>query len=334
MSLSLRPYFPRLVALGLAGASVASVACSSEATGKGGSVDIGDVALQSYTTVVCDRFERCYPDLLKSFFGTKDACNSRVGTATEKEFTGLGTTVSQAQLNACTDKLNAAPCEVEGSDLTVEAHAFIKECQFQGTFAEGAACSSSAQCASGSCFKSGQAAIPDCGVCSARVPEGGDCTNANCAGGLTCFNNKCVVPSDVDGACNTDTPCAGILRCVAGKCQRPLPKDADCNPDAAGVVLCDPSQGLRCLKTEPLDPTKGKCEPISYAQLGGKCGFDRATVKLTLCLGSSCTSDDNGTCVADRTEGAACSEQESVECEFPLTCVNGACTRVDPQTCK
>jgi hypothetical protein len=335
MFLSLRGSRSRLIiTLAWTSFAVASIACTSSSGAKAGFVSIGDVALTDYTAVVCERFQRCYPDLVKSFFGNADACIARVGTASEKEFTGLGTTVSQNQLNACTDKLRQARCEVEGNDLTVEAHAFLTECEFKGTLGLGASCSSSAQCQTGSCFKSpATSGIADCGTCSERVAAGADCTAANCTNGLVCFNNKCTVPSDADGACNTETPCAGILRCVAGKCQKPLGKDAECNPTAT-TVLCDPSLGLRCLPTTPIAPTKGKCADVVFSKLGEKCGFDKTAVKLTLCLGSSCTSDDNGVCVADLAEGAPCSDAESVECEFPLSCIGGSCARADPSTCK
>jgi hypothetical protein len=314
---------------------VASMACgTSSGSPKSGYVNVGDVALKTYASVLCQRFQRCTPDLLQSSFGDIDTCNTRMTDASSFEFTGLGTTVYSSQLDACSEKLQAADCNLEGHDLTAEAHSFIPECIFKGTVADGGSCTSSAQCTSGSCFKAqGQTTTNYCGVCSARVPMNGDCSAANCEGGLACMNKKCIVPSNVGGPCSFTQPCAGVLLCVGGTCQKPLGSGETCDPDVENVI-CDLSKGLRCLPTAPGSAVKGKCAAVSFLKVGEPCGFDAANAKLTLCLGSSCTSDNNGKCVPDLQEGAACSDQQSIECAFPLACIGAVCARTDQASCQ
>jgi hypothetical protein len=325
----------RLVTMFMTGLAVGAVACGSSKNNKGGYVSLGDAALQNYAQVLCNRFQTCTPDFIQSAFGDVNTCLSRVNAQVAGEFTGLGTTVYESDLDACTSQLSSADCDIEGHDLTAEAHAFIPECQFKGTVGNGGTCTSSAQCASGSCFKAqGQTTTNYCGVCSDRVALGGDCSGANCAGGLVCQNKKCVTPSGVGGACGADTPCAGILLCQGGKCQKPLGKDAECDPDNDTDILCDLAAGLRCLPLSPGGPIKGKCAGVTFAKLGEACGYDQASVKLTLCLGSSCTADTNGKCVDDLEEGQPCSDTQSIECAYPLACISGSCAREDKATCQ
>ena len=302
-------------ALAVAMIALLAHACSSSARASAPSP-----AATIYTQAYCERLDRCQTLQARGNFGTVDGCVSRVAPDTDDELRSPGAAVTEDQANACASAMRQAPCDVLTSALPA--------CQFIGSLEAGAACGSGYQCKTGSCFRTTDAGtLALCGTCSARVPEGSNCTNANCQGGLLCAKGRCMAPADVGAACGDAQPCRPNLQCEQGKCQLPLGAGAACTPStasAADVLSCDATQLLYCVG--------GTCAAVRYVAVGDRCCADPAAKQLVACAGSSCASD-SGTCVADLKEGDACSS-DGAPCEVPLACIDGHCGRTSIAACR
>jgi hypothetical protein len=272
-----------------------------------------------YTQAYCERLDRCQTLQVRDNFGDVATCASRVVPDTDDELRSRGTTITQDQASACATAMRQAPCDVLTSSLPA--------CQFVGTLEDGAPCGSGYQCKTGSCFRTTDSgALALCGVCSARVPAGSDCTNANCQGGLLCAGGKCKPLADSGAACGDAQPCKPNLQCANGKCQLPLGAGAACTPEAGGAADgCDETQLLFCVA--------GACAPVRYAAVGAACGVDPAAKQRVSCTGGSCSSASAGTCVADLKEGDPCGSAEAA-CEVPLSCIGGQCGRASIAACQ
>jgi hypothetical protein len=282
----------------------------------------------SFATAFCTRLDRCRPRLVRDEFGDVATCRSRLFPDFNDELTSPGTTITTAQIDACTAKMGSTPCSVLTSAIV--------ECNFAGTLAAGAPCGSGYQCQTGSCFRvtssSGVTAL--CGTCSARVPLGGDCTTANCEGGLSCTNGRCIANGAEGAACNPDTqPCQAQLQCFNGACVRQLVAGAPCTPVRDGQpdpIFCDP---LFFCAPNKNDPNNGTCTAVRHSLLGDECGLDEAAGQLLACAGASCTSATGGRCVADLKEGATCDPARG-GCEVPFECLEGRCSRQSITICR
>jgi hypothetical protein len=296
--------------------------CGNKAVSSGGGPNGTAANLTAYGNANCSRYERCDPNFLKSFFGDVATCTSRFVDDSQRLSALNGASITQAEVDACAAQLGSVPCGAKESDLP--------QCHFPGTLPIGAGCTSALQCTSGSCWHE---PTPDgeepCGKCTARVAAGADCSHGQCDQDLFCVNGKCVAGAAVGATCNdTDAPCEGALTCDNGKCAQPLGQGAPC--DASAGSACDPTKGLIC--TLSAGNGGGQCQPAGFANLGDKCGLD-ATGKLTSCLGASCSDLQNGTCVPDLAEGAACDTQSGPDCAFPLQCQGGKCVHGETATC-
>jgi hypothetical protein len=299
------------------------LACSSKAP-----ENTPSPAATTYTQGYCERLDRCQTVQARENFGSVDECVTRVAPDTDDEFRSPGTTITADQASACATAMRQAPCDVLTSALP--------ECQFVGTLDAGAPCGSGYQCKTGSCFRTtdgGTLAL--CGTCSPRVPEGSDCTKANCQSGLLCASGRCKALADVGGGCGDAQPCKPNLQCAQGKCQQPLGAGAACTPPAAAatdVVSCDGTQLLVCVAVGA-DSAAGTCVAVRYAAVGESCGLDPTKKQLVSCGGSSCSDGSAGTCSADLKEGDACSS-DGPPCEVPLGCIDGRCGRTSIASCQ
>ena len=94
---------------------------------------------------------------------------------------------------------------------------------------------------------------------------------------------------------------------------------------------------------------KGKDD--QYARLQGKLvshkggeeyEFADQSGKITRCLGASCSRLPVGKCIPDLKEGQPCADPsaptsqnvDEAECEFPLECIGGKCTRLAETKCQ
>ncbi len=259
-----------------------------------------------------------------------------------------GSGLSAASFQSCADKLAAIPC-----DQTTRE---VAECDFnntKGSLADGAACASDFQCASGECrggdvedddLQCGTCAprgavgaacgsgLPSCatgttcritsggstGTCQALATEGQTCDDLNgpsCGTQLQCDNatKKCTRYPKAGAPC--EGICAGSLRCIAKTCQLGAEAGAACPTGS------ECSSGLSCNTTTRL------CEPTARIPLGGACGNGQ--------VGSCEPSADcsNNVCTARLAPGAACGPK-GTECVAYYTCLNGVCSPVDPAACK
>ena len=201
-----------------------------------------------------------------------------------------------------------------------------------GALPNGAACSSTLECADGFCDTS--ATCP--GTCSAFAQPDADCSATPCGPGQVCdgATSRCVAKTPPGGPgepCANDLPyCDPGLRCAFETCIPRLPTGEPCQSTA------DCATGLYC--PPPYSPLAGSCAP--RVPEGQPCAEDAACVPGTscaptvcepppsagepcsaTCLGGYC--DLNGRCAAYRTLGEPCGS--GVECSPHLACVAGAC---------
>lgn len=307
---------------------VGALACSSEEADP----PPPSAAATAYATAYCERLDRCRTRASRDTFGDVQTCTGRFLPDIDDEFRSPGASITDAMVDTCAARMRGAPC-----DTLVSA---MLECQFVGSLQAGAACGSGYQCQSSSCAKvtngSGVSAL--CGTCSDRVPEGSDCTNANCQSGSVCAEGRCQVLADLDEPCEAQ-PCKPDLQCFQGRCERFLGPNDECTPETDGreVLRCDPTQLLFCAPTS-VGSNDGRCVPVHHAPLGATCGFDATANALVACLGASCSApltatSGGGICVADLKEGAACTATDAT-CELPLYCIDGHCGRASIHACR
>lgn len=300
-----------------------TVACSSSSGPSLGSGAPSGLAT-TYAEGICGYYARCNAFVLKSSYGDAARCTSSLAVATEVSLKAKGTSVTQGQIDSCVNKMRTARC-----DEFVEAS---PECQFTGTLPDGSPCLSGSQCMSSSCFHAvvnGQS--QPCGTCVQPVPEGADCSQADCDGANFCVDDRCVKPVPVGADCNTtDKICDVTLECIQGKCAAPLPSGATCELGNEDAPICDVFGGFTCVGSE----TSGTCQEIRFVPVGEPCGFDFASGALTSCLGASCSSlTQSGRCEAYVAEGAACREG-GPSCEPGLQCTGGTCQKPDVTACQ
>jgi hypothetical protein len=275
---------------------------------------------------LCDKINQCAPFAIKLEYGDVANCKTRNSAAAKAELQVTDVSISDAEIKACAAAYSAASCgDVFDGKIT--------GCDFKGKRADGAKCTSGAQCASGSCYRdTSGGTVPDCGSCKARVAENGDCTAASCERGLVCNTaKKCVKRAALDGDC-TSTSCSYGSTCVSGKCTATLAESAACQL-GAGKASCDSFKGLYC-KAAGGDAgvTSGTCQQFAFANVGEKCGIDTTTFTYTQCNNSSCVTDTGGkgTCTAFVKDGDACTSKDT--CAAPASCRGGKCG-FDTNTC-
>ncbi|MGH7285998.1 MAG: hypothetical protein ACRELY_31140 [Polyangiaceae bacterium] len=218
-----------------------------------------------------------------------------------------------AQLGTCASNLPNASCnesvdQVDGCDI-----------ETNGTLADGATCSISEQCQSGTCTlsggaSSGDAGSPLCGTCSPAIPDGADCSNGNCVSGDVCnFNNsgdggfsavceKKPAPGGIGATCAQSSACTAPNHCEfaegteSGTCTAPVASGGACTQSgecASGLVCtgqttrtCGPPvaeggacTGSDCASGLACDFSSLKCVKIRFAAAGAGC--DENTVRCS-----------------------------------------------------
>lgn len=258
-----------------------------------------------------------------------------------------GSTVTEAQVEACAQAIHAAGCT--GRPGVPQA------CLWAGTLSPSSACNEAFQCQSGLCFAAapvgdaGAGAPGGCGKCEAVATAGQPCTGTTCAQDTVCdptkmpptcatvtsvgvgapcngattvcdpgtfcdvTTMKCVATYKEGQTCNASTECTAPATCRAKKCTSPSQAGGGCYVDTDCVA------GLGCSMNET-------CGAVTWASAGEHCG------DLARCLVGACTSA--GTCPLVVPDGKACPTDESHTCDSLSLCVGGVCTLEDTIACK
>lgn len=269
----------RLVSVGwfLVGAVVA--ACSSATAGGGGddagggSLDgsVGGDAQSSAALATCAkvaeascaRIEKCTPWELP--YGNLKLCQDAEVASCFRASIRKDTRIASAE---CAAAIQAQAC---GAPLP-------EACQ--GTRANGAECSSYAQCSSGRC---GGVSAGICGTCAKPTSSEGDACSGpdGCYGDFYCdrSNAACVAYAQkgqpcLGRRCGTDLTCSDDDFCVAA------PGEGEaCTVDCKSGLVC--SESRRC--------EKQKREESSQKPAGGACERDTDCVQGYSCVSQVCT---------------------------------------------
>lgn len=184
----------------------------------------------------------------------------------------------------------------------------------------GAPCAVSGQCASTICARQADSA---CAVCRDGVKEGLSCSDAEpCEAPLRCFNKRCSKDAGAGPGqpCETSEACTAGLVCWQGACSAASQEGEECKGG------CDfLSHGLRCNNV-----TK-KCERLTVAGPGSKCGLDTKTGSATACELNACTAAN--VCGAQVKLGEPCGAKAKGAVCVEGYCVNGVCSKIDEAAC-
>lgn len=257
-----------------------------------------------------------------------------------------GSTVTEAQLEACAQAIHAEGCT--GRPGVPAA------CLFTGTLAAGSVCNEAFQCQSGLCFvsapagDSGTGAPDGCGKCEAVASVGQSCAGTTCAQGTVCDPTKmpstcatvtsggagaacngattvcdvgtfcdvttmaCTQAYPVGQACNASAECIAPATCRAKKCTAPSQSGGGCYVDTDCIA------GLGCSMAQT-------CGAVTWASAGQPCG------DLARCLVGACSSA--GMCPTVVADGQPCPTDDGHTCDSLSLCVGGVCTLEDTVTC-
>ena len=287
------------------GSTAAGGAANGGASAGGGSSTGG--ACGDWSASVCHYAYACEPPVMALFFGSEAECRVEYTRYCEINRALAGAAQTDAQLEACAQA---------GANVTDCYHQdVLPACDFAGTSPDGTACQSDWQCQSGNCrTKSGTA----CGTCETLAPGAPCSSSASCDAGYFCAQNgTCTEIGSLGASCTTDDECILTLVCTNGSCSVPPDMGEPC------TTKCNLAKSLTC------DDKSKTCVPdtTTVAMDGQPCAVDPTTNAYTFCDGTSwCdipSGAQTGTCKPRIGEGAACTK--SLECEYPLLCVNGAC---------
>lgn len=308
---------PRLLLATLIALSACQAASSSSEPSK----ELAE-ACAAYAAADCGAYDRCSPFFLRIAHEDVAACVARRRLLCLNEARLPGVAATPAALQACAEALRAQACP----ENLAAGNYVPQACALPGTLAEGKACSSSAQCSSGVCARSGKA----CGVCAARRPAGSPCAQpTDCERGLSCLpdtvegESRCVALGQAGAACRVIgglSDCLPTLICKAGRCAPALPGGAACDP-SADEDPCDFWQGLHCSNA-------GSCELFRVGSVGELCG------DVGLCRGGArCYGPGPRRCVAAAPDGGACGSDRlgsGPGCDLGATCDGAA----GPMSCQ
>ncbi len=250
---------------------------------------------ENYAIARCGWRRRCLPLQFATRWGTDDeACRESLRVEARRN------DVPREQFDACASKLGAATCADREGDFA--------ECDMHGTRPNGAACSSSLQCANGRCIRDGNAL---CGVCADDVPENGTCNyTSDCARDFYCFQTKCLKRVPVGETCSVGDACTVGLLCTASHCAKGKLRGESCSADCRSSLTCN-------------DAT---CEEAASAKIGDPC---RNTEPYIFCRDGVCL---NSTCTAFAVQGQECANNGTkAYCREDFTCQEGKC---EPLACR
>jgi hypothetical protein len=294
------------------------VACGRSAADGGRSNDAGDGAIdtgdareqpaatgcQAWAEAYCERTQTCDPFAFNISLGAPADCLRVMNLRCQELFDLPGVPDPTGAATACAETTRSAPCYVwYGRDACTLP---------PGLLADGAPCSSRAQCASTFCrLRDGL-----CGAC-APVPRTGDtCRNQwECRGDAACRvddtggHASCVPNVGAGSPCGASGVCG--LAVICGK-------DGICHPEAVTDEPCGKDVSCR----SDLVCQDGRCRPAVFAKPGESC--NSSTVH---CSAGLCDSFGTGKCVALGKEGDECGAAKSAFCEAPYLCNEGRCQR-------
>jgi hypothetical protein len=313
-----------LALVALAAACGSSATSSPDAAGPG--PDTKQVQPCDRAVALCAKLEACAPFLLAAAYGDVTGCTDRLLKVCTAQSQSDGSGMTPANILACEAALATATC----NDVFANN---VSGCVFHGTYADGATCGDSSQCASGFCSHGGIL----CGVCTAKGAAGAACpsgSNDECQTGLVCSSgNVCVAPAAVGAACDdTTAPCLIGSFCTSAKtCALTVPVGQEC----PGFYI-NLGDGTLCLgKSTAASPqlaakfgTAGKGEICGLAPGNG--------LPATLCAPGSvaaCTQTADGIllfniptkglCAALRDDGYTCTASSA--CMAGAQCIAGTC---------
>lgn len=247
------------------------------------------------------------------------------------------------QLDTCVSLLNGASC---GATIN---------CKIAGTLSDGTACVAGLQCTGGDCNTSGATTVPNsevtCGKCASYLAVGAQCggtnTTSTCDPGTgSCVNGTCTAFAQQGQSCAT-AQCTGGLTCDTTKtCQPPPSKGQACTLTCQAPYKCisqtcaDVVQeggacptGVECASNLTCDPQTKTCKKPTVAGAGQPCGIVQNQI-VGCDTGFTCKqTNSQGTCVAVKEAGAACTVGQH-ECDEFLLCINGTCGVPDFSVCK
>jgi hypothetical protein len=200
-----------------------------------------------------------------------------------------------------------------------------------GSLPDGAPCTTSLQCAGGSCGKGSDAQHPKCGACAARPAPAACGDGGACQSDELCISGSCqkvVTGVTLGQACDATHFCAAPNICGAAgagatTCQ-PMPK------------LGEPCSGILFCADKSLCTSAKKCEPTPLE--GQPCKRDAVFNRDMCAAADTCdeTAAGGPTCVARPGAGGACTpapggalEQGSCASGLCCSCPSGAA----PCTC-
>lgn len=250
---------------------------------------------EAFAQTVCDRALQCAPTVVRvglghgRSFGDRETCLVRVALACREWLRASDTTLTPEGVRACGAVYARGAC----ADVATR---FLDDrlgcAAVAGVRADGAGCSSDAQCRSGQCRPRLDGA---CARCVARP----------------------VIASSVGDACGRGRPCGLPQQCIAGRCAWGPVEGEACGE-------CVPYLASRCVD--------GRCLAAPVRAEGESCGntLGASTPRPAGCApGSDCVNRNDfgaGQCRALRREGEACDVYGDRTCLFPSRCVRGRCT--------
>jgi hypothetical protein len=249
----------------------------------------------------------------------------------------------EAQGAACSSWANGVTCAQVSRSLDPSCKAAIV-----GLVANGSACNSGKECATGYCTADLSSSCP--GTCTAKVANGGSCTDLEqCASGA-CSGSQCVAdaPGAVGQACgHGEDPCQIGLRCDDGSrlCEQRSAAGASCGDfigPFSGFDEC--AVGLGCKSPGTCQSLAGPGESCATAacgyvlycrssdstcvrapQLGDSC------VQVQFCIdGSRC---DGTTCVAGTVPAGGACNNSTTFCVPGLECNGLTCAAPGASAC-
>ncbi|MBS1151603.1 MAG: Thiamin-phosphate pyrophosphorylase [Myxococcaceae bacterium] len=299
---------------GASGGSGGGAGGSSGGAG-GGSAITAEQACTNLATAFCNKVNSCTPFAIGAFYGDVATCIARMKLTCLPPLGLSNSGASPAKIDACVPMMTSASCAA--------MRAGTAGCHFTGALAAGAVCGSESQCASGYCKLSSFS----CGVCAAKVTNGGNCTaSEDCLSGSTCINAVCVAKRALGAACSPTLPCGDLLYCKAGQCSAVVTTAGQaCDPNDSDS--CDFLSGLFCNSSDV-------CAQIQAAAPGAACGA-LVSGYVDCAGGGTCKTNGglSGTCIAPAADGAACDFNNGVDCRASAACEAGVCKLYNPASC-
>jgi hypothetical protein len=301
--------------MGLGPAVPACGGSTGNAAATGPTTPLSDVPAK-FSTALCGVLAQCLGPALKFTFPNDD-CESREKAMLEqgdfsivqKDIDAGKVTYDGTKVDACVSALQAAGCDVLTRRLSTLCPAVIV-----GSAAEGAACTTNAECKAPLFCK--KASCP--GTCATLLSAGEDCKHDDdCQDGLKCSTQtkKCVKPAADGATCEgpTGPSCASDHACKGGNNATP----GTCIPvnqafAAAEGETCDPTtttfcaDGLACALTGVVNnKTQFQCKARST---GSSCSiaYPEDCPNGQYCVVPDPKTSFTGTCTPLPAAGSAC----------------------------